>query len=116
MTKQSKHELIRLVETAAREVGRFDDRGVWLCVDELEASGRPIEHIRAWATVHFLPAGSPFDTDDADLWAHPIRAGMAEWLGRALGVSQPINFEWAGCLGRVVHDGVGFRGSSGHRV
>jgi hypothetical protein len=31
VTKQSKRELKRLVEEALIEVGRFQERGVWLC-------------------------------------------------------------------------------------
>ena len=115
MTKQSKHELVRLIETAAREVGRFTERGVWLCVDEVRASGQPVERIRACATVHFLPVGSPFDTDDPDLCVYPIRSNVAEWLGREMGISHPIDFDWAS-VGRVVHDGVLFRGDGRHRV
>ncbi len=84
--KHSRHELKRLVEQAVREIGRFDERGVWLCVDELESSGRPIGCIRIWATLHFLSAGSPFDSDDVDLWLWPLREEIADRLRRQLGL------------------------------
>lgn len=115
MTKQSKHELIRLVEAAVSEVGHFAERGVFLCIDELEASGQPIERIRVWATVHFLPAGSPFDSDDPDLWLWPLRAQAAEWLGCKMGLLHSIRLEWAGVKG-IVYPGVEIAGNSGHRA
>jgi len=115
MTKQTKHELIRLVERAMRDVGRFDERGVWLCVDELAATGHPVERIRVWATLHFLPTGSPFDSDDPDLWVYPIRGDAAEWLRREMGLAQPITLEWAAVTGRY-HPGIEFVGNGGHRV
>ena len=115
MNKRSKHELKRLVETAIREVGRLADRGVWFCVDELEASGQPIERIRVWATLNFLQSGSPFDSDDPDLWVWPLRDQTAEWLSREIGLEQTIQLEWAGING-VVHAGVEFSGGNGHRV
>ena len=113
--KRSKQALVRLVELAMREVGQFADRGVWLCVDELEASGQPVERIRAWATLHFLPAGSPFDSDDPDLWVWPLRDEAAEFLRVQMGLLQPVRLEWAAVRG-VVHPGVAFVGNGGHRV
>lgn len=115
MLKQSKHELIRLVELAMREVGRFAERGVWLCVEELEATGQPVERIRVWVTLHFLPAGSPFDSDDADLWVWPRRGEVEEFLRVEMGLTQTVCLDWVAVKG-VVHPGVEFVGDGGHRV
>jgi hypothetical protein len=113
--KRSKHELVRLVELVMREVGLFAERGVWLCVDELEASGQPLERIRAWATLHFLPAGSPFDSDDPDVWVWPLREEAAEFLRVQMGLIQSVRLEWAAVRG-VIHPGVAFVGNGGHRM
>jgi hypothetical protein len=98
-----------------RVVGQFDDRGVWLCVEELESFGQPIDRIRTWATLHFLPAGSPFDSDDPDLWVRPLRNEASEWLGREMGLTQPMNLEWAAVTARI-YPGVKFVGNGDHRV
>jgi hypothetical protein len=115
LTKQSKYELVRLVEQAMREVGRFDDRAAWLCIDELEAAGQPIERIRIWATLHFLPDGSPFDSEDADLWVWPLRDEVSKSLQRELGLTQSLNLELVAIATRV-HPGVKFIGDGGHCV
>jgi len=60
VTKRSKHELKRIVEAAVSEACRLPRRGLWLCVDEIKTSGNPIDRMRVWATLHFLPEGSPF--------------------------------------------------------
>lgn len=113
--KRSKHELVQLVEEAMQEVGRFADRGVWLCVDELEATGQPIARVRVWATLHFLPAGSPFDSDDPDLWVWPLRTEAEECLRKEMGLLQPVRLDWV-AVRAVVHEGVVFAGDGGHRV
>jgi hypothetical protein len=115
VTKQSKHELKRLVEQSLTEVGRFQERGVWLCVDEVESTGKPVEAIEVWATLHFLPQGSPFDSDDPDLWVWPLNDQLEAWIGHAMGLSGSVTVKWRG-LNRVIHDGVRFEGNGGHRI
>jgi hypothetical protein len=58
--KRSKHELKRLVEQAVTDLCALSQRGMWLCVDELEVRGHPPKSVRLWATLHFMPSGSPF--------------------------------------------------------
>jgi hypothetical protein len=115
LTKQSKQELKRLLEQATTEVGRFRERGVWLCVDELESTGQPVETIQVWATLHFLPQGSPFDSDDPDLWVWPLNDRLGEWIGHEMGLASAVNLKWRG-LKPVIHDGVRFEGNGGHRI
>jgi hypothetical protein len=107
--------MVRLVELAISKFGRFAERGVWLCVNELEAIGQPIERIRVWATLHFLPAGSPYDSDDPDLWVWPLKDETAEFLRVQMGLVQSVRLEWVAVRG-VVHPGVEFVGNGGHRV
>lgn len=115
MTKQSKQELKRLLEQALAEVGRFRERGVRLCVDEVESTGRPIESIDLWATLHFLPQGSPFDSDDPDLWVWPLNERLGAWIGHAMGLATAVKLTWRG-LNPVVPEGVRFEGNGGHRI
>jgi hypothetical protein len=115
LTKRSKQELIRLVEKAVCAVGGFSDRGVWFCVDELEVFGQPIERIRVWATLHFLPNGSPFDSDDADLWVRPLKDDVSEFLRREMKLVQIVTIEWKALIASV-YPGVKFEGNGGHRV
>ena len=58
--KRSRNDLKRVVEQAVSEVCRLPRRGLLFCVDEVEANGRPPDHLKVWATLHFLSAGSPF--------------------------------------------------------
>jgi hypothetical protein len=115
VTKQSKRELKRLVEQALVEVGRFQERGVWLCVDELQTRGKPVGTIDVWATLHFMQQGSPFDSDDPDLWVWPLNDRIGAWIGHEMGLAGSVDVKWRG-LNRVIHDGVRFEGDGGHRV
>ena len=58
--KRSQHELSRLVESAVADTCRLPRLGLWFCVDVVEASGRIPHQFEVRATLHFLPAGSPF--------------------------------------------------------
>jgi hypothetical protein len=52
--------LKRIIEEAVCHVCDLPRPGLWFCVDEVEAKGRPPEQLIVWATLHFLPEGSPF--------------------------------------------------------
>lgn len=57
---RSQGELKRLVERAVADVCDLPRPGLWFCVDAIEVRGHPPESLKVWATLHFLPEGSPF--------------------------------------------------------
>lgn len=59
-TQESQLRLKHLVEEVVNEQVSSHSKGLWLAVNEVRTAGRPLEHIRVWATLHFLPQGSPF--------------------------------------------------------
>jgi ankyrin repeat protein len=58
--KRSHHHLKRLVETVVADEFNLQARGLSFFVDELDVFGNPPERLKVWATLHFLPLGSPF--------------------------------------------------------
>jgi len=54
-SKQSEHQLKRLLETALREELATDVSGGWVVVRELKATGQPISRIEAWVGL-YMPA------------------------------------------------------------
>ena len=58
--KDTYSRIKRAIETTVIEVCRLRGRGLWFAVDQVEIIGRPVERIRVWATLRFLPEGSPF--------------------------------------------------------
>ena len=95
--KHSKHELKRLVESAVADVCGLPRTGLWFCVDEVEATGRPPKRIKVWATLHFLVGGSPF-LDDDPAWDFDLDADAEKWIGdhvrRAMGLRQAVSVEF----------------------
>ncbi|HEY2584718.1 MAG TPA: ankyrin repeat domain-containing protein [Tepidisphaeraceae bacterium] len=58
--KRSHHHLKHLVEETVSERFNLGRRGLAFFVDEVEVHGSPPERLRVWASLHFLPNGSPF--------------------------------------------------------
>jgi hypothetical protein len=110
--KRSKQELIRLVEEAVSEVCGLPRPGLWFCVDELETVGRPTSRLKIWATLHFLPEGSPFCCGEPGchlgLFGNRLIA-VGEQLRRALGLRQEVAVDFADRIGVNYHEGVRFR-------
>jgi hypothetical protein len=107
-TPREQQRLRRLIEEIANQVFRLQQRGLLLCVEQVEASGRLPSEIRAWANLHFLPEGSPFSCTEASIHLfvppdvpHPI----GEELRRRLRLRQAVEFEFVSVHG-VVHPGV----------
>lgn len=111
LPKRSKYELKRLVENAVVEECRLEGRGLWFCVDELEVSGHPPERIKVWATLHFLPEGSPFCCGEPDCELGTFQQKRLQRIGdhvrRAMGLEQPIVVDIAN-VGTNCHEGVTF--------
>src|SRR5438034_1158894 len=103
--------LKRLAEAAVCDVCQLPRAGLWLCVDAVEMSGRPPRRLRVWATLHFLPAGSPFCCGEPGchlgLFGERL-ADVEEHLGAAMGLRQPVTVEFGHRIGVVYHPGVEF--------
>jgi hypothetical protein len=109
--KRSHHELKRLVEAAVADVCGLPRPGLWFCVDEVEAHGHPPGRLRVWATLHFLPAGSPFccGQTGCHLGLHgESDAEVNEHVRRAMGLRQPVVVEFGERIGVRYHEGVLF--------
>lgn len=90
---RSQRELGRLVETAVNSVYRTAERGLWFCVDNLEHKGWPPEQLDVWATLHYLPAGSPFCCGEPNcqlgIFAGPQRE-VSEHVREAMHLKQEL--------------------------
>src|SRR5436305_6745380 len=95
--KRSEAELGRLVAEAVAEVCGLPRPGLWFCVDRVEAVGRPPGVLRVWATLHFLPAGSPFccgePTCHLGLFGNRL-AAVGEHVRRAMRLRQTVAIEF----------------------
>jgi hypothetical protein len=105
---REQQRLRRLIEEVADEVFHLERQGLLLCVERIETRGRVPTAIRAWASLHFLPEGSPFWTTEASnqLFVDPGRPHpIGEELRRRLRLRQAVEFEFAKLHG-VIHPGV----------
>lgn len=70
--------------------------GLWLCLDEVETAGRLPHSIRAWGTLHFNAAGSPFCCGEpmchVDLSDERLHA-LGEHIRRSMGIRHPVLVE-----------------------
>ena len=111
-TKRSRHELKRLVENAVADECRLLERGLWFCVDEVEASGWPPERIKVWATLHFLAAGSPFCCGEPSCqlgtFLDERMQRISAHVRRAMGLEQQLTVDLGDRIGVNRHEGVVF--------
>ena len=95
--KRSVHHLKHLVEAVVTEQFNLSQRGLAFLVDELEVSGRPPQRLRVWATLHFLPVGSPFccgePLDHVPLFAEYLDR-VDDAIRRRMGILQEISTEF----------------------
>ena len=105
-SKRSTRELQRLVEDVVRESTNLD--GYAFLVNEVEARGKPLSCLRVWATLHYLPKGSPFSLiePEVDLWLHEERlAELSDTIRRRLGLLHEVRLDFVH-ISPFVHDGV----------
>ena len=114
--KRSQHELKRLVEQAVAAVCSLPRPGLWLCADTVTTQGRPPARLQVWATLHFLPEGSPFCCGEPGchlgLFGERL-AQIAEHVRRAMHLRQPLQVEFVGGVSVIYHAGVQFQLGSG---
>ncbi|MBI4600908.1 MAG: hypothetical protein HY721_03010 [Planctomycetes bacterium] len=109
--KRSQHELRRLVEHAVADVCGLPRPGLWFCVDKVEARGQPPERLTVWATLHFLPEGSPFCCGEpgCHLGLCGERAQqVSEHVRRAMHRRQRLSVDFDDRIGVDYHAGVTF--------
>lgn len=109
--KRSHHELKRLVELAVADVCRLPRPGLYFCVDEVTAIGRPPERLIVWATLHFLSAGSPYCCGEPGchlgLYGEKLKA-VSEHVRHAMHLRQALSVSFDD-IGVNYHEGVTFR-------
>ena len=110
-SKRSQAEFRRLVEAAIGEVCGLPRAGLWFGVDQVEPLGRPPHELRVWATLHFLPEGSPFCCGEPGchlgLFGDRL-AEVADHVRRAMALKQPIAVEFGDRISVQYHPGVEF--------
>jgi hypothetical protein len=115
--KRSQHELKRLVEQAVSEVCGLPRRGLWLCVDTVTPRGRPPKTIKVWATLHFLPEGSPFCCGEPGchlgLMGDKLRE-ICEHMRKAMGLQHEVLVDFGDRIAVNYHSGVGFSYGKGN--
>jgi hypothetical protein len=105
--KHSKHELKRLVERAVADLCGLPRPGLWFCVDDVEAQGRPPDRLKVRATLHFLPEGSPFCCGHLGLFGEQVRQ-VGEHILRAMRLRQEVSVDFGDRIGVNYHTGVSF--------
>ncbi len=113
MTNSHSHDRLKqLVERAVAETCRFPRAGLWFCVDAIEVHGHPPDHLRVWATLHFLSEGSPFCCGEPGchlgLFGERLEQ-LGDHVRRAMKLSQRITVDFGNRIGAVHHVGVIFR-------
>ncbi|WZO97889.1 hypothetical protein EP7_004941 [Isosphaeraceae bacterium EP7] len=105
--KRSQHEFKRLVELAVADTCNLPRPGLWFCSDEVEAIGRPLDRLKVRATLHFLPAGSPFCCGEpgCHLGFGELSEGIGDHIRRAMRLRQALTVDF-GQIGVNVHPGV----------
>lgn len=114
--KYSMGKLKRLIESAVADVCGLPRLGLWFCVDEVEASGHPPEALKVWATLHFLPAGSPFCCGEpgCHLGLNGAAAEeVSEQVRRGLRLEQGLTLDFTNRIGVNYHSGVTFHYGQG---
>jgi hypothetical protein len=106
----SQQRLRQLIEGIVTEECSLSGRELRFSVDELAVSGQPPERIRVWATLHFLPSGSPFCCQEPEchlgLWAERL-GRVNETLCHRLHLQQKVEAQFVS-LGIAFHEGVEF--------
>lgn len=89
--KRSKAELKKLLEAAVREECDLAP-GLWFCVDEVVAHGKPPHRIEAWATLHFTDGGTPYCCGETECHMDLIRRQSAvhDNIRRRMGLLQEV--------------------------
>jgi hypothetical protein len=110
--KRSEHELKRLLEEAIEDEFGLSKRGLWFCIDRVEAQGRPIGGIKVWATLHFLPAGSPFCCGEPGChlpqWDEERLSRLSDRMRHAMKLTQGVRVGFGEQIRVNYHDGVVF--------
>ena len=106
--KHSQHELRRLVEQAVADICGLPRPGLYFCVDEVEVHGRPPERLKVWATLHFLPEGSPFCCGEPGCHLGNCAQPVSEHVRRMMHLRQDLTVEFVPRIRANHHPGVSF--------
>ncbi|HMF19417.1 MAG TPA: hypothetical protein VKE98_19575, partial [Gemmataceae bacterium] len=112
VNKRSQQRLKQIIESAVSTVCNLPRPGLWFCVDAVATHGHPPQEIRVWATLHFLPDGSPFCCGEpgCHLWLFKEQvAEVAEHVRRALCLRQSVTVDFGDRIRADYHPGIEFR-------
>jgi hypothetical protein len=101
-------ELRRLVEAAVNDVSTPESRGLWFCVDRVEASGDPPTRLRIWATLHFLPREKPYCCGEPGCHLPMHCSGLAaveDHVRTAMRLTDRVSIEFGDGVGVCYHPG-----------
>ena len=110
---QPEQNLSRLIEQIVTDDRDLSRRGLWFGVDTVEVKGHPPERVLVWATLHFLPAGSPFCCGEPGCHLGNLSELVSDRVRLALGLTQPVAVEFGDRIGVNYHEGVKFKVHSG---
>lgn len=102
--------LSRLIEEIIDTELQLAQRGLRFAVDELNVNGRLPRCVKMWATLHFLPMGSPFCCEDPydHLWLFQEELqNIAQIVAHRLHLRQEIDLKIVR-LDTLVHEGAIF--------
>jgi hypothetical protein len=107
----AKGEIGQLVQEAVATECNLAARGLYFSVNEVDLRGNPLERIVVWATLHFLPTGSPFCCGEPGchlcLWDERLEAVQLR-VRRALNLQNPLSIDFGNRINVYYHDGVEF--------
>jgi hypothetical protein len=95
------------LEQLVNETRHLSERGLRFAVDEIELIGRPLQRVTVWASLHFLPLGSPYCCSEP--WCHVgfEQDQLMQSLREQLCARQTFGLEFR-AVRPVVHSGVMF--------
>ncbi len=100
--------LKQMVQTVVNDHTNSYGRGLCFLVDEIATAGRPLERIKVWGTLHFLPIGSPFCCTEPSCHLPIHGRGLcriSESVRCQLNLLQEVHVEFMG-IASVLHEGV----------
>jgi hypothetical protein len=112
VNKRSECELKRIVEAAVAKICHLPRPGLWFCVDKVELSGHPPSHLKVWATLHFLPAGSPFCCGEPGCHLGLFGDRLAEvedHVRREFGLQHSVEVDFGDRIAAQYHSGIRFK-------
>lgn len=109
-TKQSQAAMIRLLESAIREVGDLDTNRFFLIVRSVVATGSPPHKLSAKVLLRFLPGGEPYCCGEPGCFSNVFRDDgldeLSEFIRRKMNLQHSVFVELQ--VSAEYYDGISF--------